>query len=121
MDRIGVAVATAGVIGMATVIIKRIKLCFERHQRNTKQLDELPKIIEKHKKEHKCINEQLRYSARVDVVQLRNQLLSIHEKAIESGSISVHWKTQFYDLYDKYKEGGGNGLVERLKTDIDNL
>ena len=121
MEKIGIAVITAGAIGLSSWIFQRIKLALDRHIRNTKQLEVLPDLLEKHKTEHDHINKQLLYSSEVDVIQLRNQLLLIHERAMEQGAITPHWKSQFYDLYDKYKEGGGNGLVEKLKIDIDKM
>lgn len=121
MEKIGLAVITAGAIGLSSWLFRRCRLVLDRHIRNTKQLEELPVLLEMHKAEHEHIDKQLLYSSEVDVIQLRNQLLLIHERAIEQGSITPHWKSQFYDLYDKYKEGGGSGLVEKLKIDIDKM
>ena len=121
MEKIGIAIITAGAIGIVSWLLQRVKLALDRHIRNTKQLEVLPVLLETHKTEHEHINKQLLYSSEVDVIQLRNQLLLIHERAIEHGSIAPHWKSQFYDLYAKYKEGGGNGLVDNLKVDIDKM
>ena len=98
------------------------------HSRQHEDLSTYPDRIEQHHKEHEEHVKEHTELTRVltlvtnsNVAQLRTQMINIHERAMGEKTISMYWKSQFYALYENYKAMGGNGFVEQLKQDIDNL
>lgn len=121
MESVAMAVLTAGSIGLSGLIIKYFYGCFRTHRKHHKQLDEYPKIFEEHRKVHVEIKDSLDLVQNANMSQIKAQLLSIYERSVRQGFISSHWKAVFYELYKNYKALGGNGFVDSIKTDLDEL
>jgi len=121
MDSILIAVITAGAIAFCGLLIQRMSNEYLRHKKHHIQLDDYPRVFEKHGEDHKQITTSLALVQRGNVSQIRAQLVSIHERAMLEGMLSTHWRATFYELYEDYKALGGNGFIEILKKEIDDL
>ena len=52
---------------------------------------------------------------------LRKDILNLSEKYIKQGYITVDQKKTLYELYNSYKNEGGNTFVDALIKDVDKL
>ena len=52
---------------------------------------------------------------------LRIQLIEYHDKYMELGKIPSYAYDNFCELYDTYHDLGGNGMVTKMKDEIDSL
>lgn len=121
MEGVLLAVLTAGAIGVSSWTLKFSKRLYFKNKGYREQLEKLPQIILEHERLHEDLDNQLSLSQQIDIVQLKNQMMLIHDDACSKGYITPRWKMQFYDIYDMYKKGGGNGFADQLKADIDLL
>lgn len=68
-----------------------------------------------------------RYSTRLDtLVKLqisttRMTLINTHQVLMERGSVTVHEMTTWHTIYRDYHALGGNGIVDAMTEDINNL
>lgn len=60
-------------------------------------------------------------NAKGTMLLLRVQLIEYHDKYVEKGSIPSYAYDNFMEMYDCYHELGGNGMVKKMKTEIENL
>lgn len=60
-------------------------------------------------------------NARGTMLLLRVQLIEYHDKYVEKGAIPSYAYENFVEMYDCYHELGGNGMVTKMKGEIDNL
>lgn len=52
---------------------------------------------------------------------LRVQLIEYHDKYTELGSIPSYAYENFCEMYEAYHELGGNGMITKMKEEIDEL
>lgn len=52
---------------------------------------------------------------------LRVQLIEYHAKYMRLGYIPSYAYQNFYEMYEAYHELGGNGMVTKMKQEIDEL
>lgn len=52
---------------------------------------------------------------------LRVQLIEYHDKYMKKGEIPTYAYENFKDMYKAYHELGGNSMVEKMNTEIDQL
>lgn len=52
---------------------------------------------------------------------LRVQLIEYHDKYTILGSIPSHAYENFCEMYEAYHELGGNGMITKMKEEIDEL
>ena len=52
---------------------------------------------------------------------LRVQLIEYHSKYMQIGDIPSYAYENFCEMYDAYHELGGNGMVTKMKREIDEL
>ena len=52
---------------------------------------------------------------------LRVQLIEYHDKYMKKGTIPSYAYQNFHEMYDAYHAFGGNGMVTRMKEEIENL
>lgn len=52
---------------------------------------------------------------------LRIQLIQYHDKYMEQGSIPSYAYDNFAEMYKVYHELGGNGMITKMKDEIDDL
>ena len=72
----------------------------------------------------KLLKEQKRErdaNARGTMLLLRVQLIEYHDKYTSLGSIPSYAYDNFCDMYDAYHDLGGNGLVSKMKKEIDSI
>jgi len=72
------------------------------------------KLVKDQKKEREA-------NARGTMLLLRVQLIEYHDKYMEKGSIPSYAYENFNDMYSAYHDLGGNGMIEKMKKDIENL
>lgn len=60
-------------------------------------------------------------NAKGTMLLLRVQLIEYHDKYVEKGSIPSYAYDNFMEMYDCYHELGGNGMVKKMKAEIENL
>lgn len=72
------------------------------------------KLVKDQKKEREA-------NARGTMLLLRVQLIEYHDKYMGKGSIPSYAYENFNDMYDAYHDLGGNGMIEKMKKDIENL
>ena len=60
-------------------------------------------------------------NARGTMLLLRVQLIEYHDKYMDAGSIPSYAYQNFCEMYDCYHELGGNGMVTKMKGEIDQL
>lgn len=78
-------------------------------------------------------NEKLRYGKKEDDKKkqdalsngvmnlLKIQLIEYHNKYMQNGNIPSYVYDNFDEMYKAYEALGGNGMVKRMKEDIDRL
>ena len=52
---------------------------------------------------------------------LRSQLIVYHEKYTKNGSITPHGLESWQHMYRSYKQLGGNGMIEHMMEEIEEL
>lgn len=60
-------------------------------------------------------------NAKGTMLLLRVQLIEYHDRYMELGAIPSYAYQNFVEMYDCYHELGGNGMVTKMKTEIDQL
>lgn len=60
-------------------------------------------------------------NARGTMLLLRVQLIEYHDKYTSLGSIPSYAYDNFCDMYEAYHDLGGNGLVSKMKQEIDSI
>lgn len=55
------------------------------------------------------------------MVLLKVQLIEYHEKYMQLGEIPSYAYQNFLDMYDAYRDLGGNGMVVKMKSEIEEL
>lgn len=60
-------------------------------------------------------------SARALKALLRAEIRERHHHYVERGWITTHELDEFIDMYNAYKELGGNGTVEKMNNAVTNL
>lgn len=81
------------------------------------RLDEVDKKIDK-------IQEDLKLDREGTVVQMRVTMMDLHKKYTKQGYADTHEKATWDELYNRYKQLGGNHFAEyidRYKSDIEKL
>ncbi len=74
----------------------------------------------KKKKDEADTNEQKAVKEGV-LCLLRAQLIIYHEKYTRNGSITPHGLESWQHMYKAYKSLGGNGMIEHMKEEIEEL
>lgn len=132
---VAVAIVIAFIVGVGGWSLRGCYKAWTTHKRQHRDIAKYPDMIcihkeehEKHTKEHEEhasvhveIKEQLEYAKKVDIEQLRSQILQVYDKIINDENVSNEWVSQFYSLCELYFAGGGNGFVEKLKKNVDNM
>lgn len=74
-------------------------------------------------KKHKDEEEQNKEKAIENgvVCLLRVKMIEYHTKYIEAGAISSHGYENWMMMYAAYKQLGGNGMIEHMKDEIEEL
>jgi hypothetical protein len=60
-------------------------------------------------------------NARGTMLLLRVQLIEYHDRYVTEGSIPSYAYQNFCDMYKAYHELGGNGMIEKMKAEVDNI
>lgn len=60
-------------------------------------------------------------NARGTMLLLRVQLIEYHDRYVAEGSIPSYAYQNFCDMYKAYHDLGGNGMIEKMKQEIDNI
>lgn len=60
-------------------------------------------------------------NSRGTMLLLRVQLIEYHDKYMELGEIPSYAYDNFNDMYDVYHSLGGNGMVTKMKQEIEEL
>lgn len=60
-------------------------------------------------------------NAKGTMLLLRVQLIEYHDRYMELGAIPSYAYQNFVEMYDCYHELGGNGMITKMKTEIDQL
>lgn len=60
-------------------------------------------------------------NARGTMLLLRVQLIEYHDKYTDLGAIPSYAYDNFCDMYEAYHDLGGNGLVSKMKQEIDSI
>ena len=60
-------------------------------------------------------------NAKGTMLLLRVQLIEYHDRYVASGSIPSYAYQNFCDMYKAYHELGGNGMIEKMKAEVDNI
>ena len=126
---------TLGATTVCTLLVTKIAKVIKTIWRHHCEVEVLPAIFKKHEEVHTEIklqldlaeeqdievNQKLKLAQEIYVVQMRNQILSIHDRAMDNGFITSHWARQFYDLVDMYVLIGGNSFVDKLIANINEM
>lgn len=72
------------------------------------------KLLKEQKKERDA-------NAKGTMLLLRVQLIEYHDRYVAEGSIPSYAYDNFCDMYNAYHDLGGNGMVEKMKHEIDNI
>lgn len=72
------------------------------------------KLLKEQKKERDA-------NAKGTMLLLRVQLIEYHDRYVAEGSIPSYAYDNFCDMYDAYHDLGGNGMVGKMKREIDNI
>lgn len=72
------------------------------------------KLLKEQKKERDA-------NAKGTMLLLRVQLIEYHDRYVAEGSIPSYAYDNFCDMYYAYHDLGGNGMVEKMKREIDNI
>ena len=57
----------------------------------------------------------------VTILLVRLQLIEYHDKYIKLGEIPSYAYQNFQEMYDAYHQLGGNGMVTKMKNEIEEL
>ena len=60
-------------------------------------------------------------NAKGTMLLLRVQLIEYHDRYMELDAIPSYAYQNFVEMYDCYHELGGNGMITKMKTEIDQL
>jgi hypothetical protein len=60
-------------------------------------------------------------NSRGTMLLLRVQLIEYHDKYVSAGSIPSYAYDNFVDMYKAYRALGGNGLIMKMKREIDRI
>lgn len=60
-------------------------------------------------------------NARGTMLLLRVQLIEYHDRYVTQGAIPSYAYQNFCDMYKAYHDLGGNGMIEKMKTEVDNI
>lgn len=60
-------------------------------------------------------------NARGTMLLLRVQLIEYHDRYVAAGSIPSYAYQNFTEMYDAYHDLGGNGMVSKMKEEIEDL
>jgi hypothetical protein len=60
-------------------------------------------------------------NARGTMLLLRVQLIEYHDKYVAAGSIPSYAYQNFGEMYDAYHALGGNGMITKMKEEIEDL
>ena len=60
-------------------------------------------------------------NARGTMLLLRVQLIEYHDRYVTEGSIPSYAYQNFCDMYKAYHDLGGNGMIEKMKAEVDNI
>ena len=60
-------------------------------------------------------------NARGTMLLLRVQLIEYHDRYVTEGSIPSYAYQNFCDMYEAYHELGGNGMIEKMKVEVDDI
>ena len=60
-------------------------------------------------------------NSRGTMLLLRVQLIEYHDKYIKLGEIPSYAYQNFQEMYDAYHQLGGNGMVTKMKNEIEEL
>lgn len=60
-------------------------------------------------------------NARGTMLLLRVQLIEYHDRYVAQGAIPSYAYQNFCDMYKEYHALGGNGMIEKMKTEVDNI
>ena len=60
-------------------------------------------------------------NSRGTMLLLRVQLIEYHEKYIAQGSIPSYAYENFVEMYESYRELGGNGMIVKMYKEIEEL
>lgn len=60
-------------------------------------------------------------NSRGTMLLLRVQLIEYHDKYMAQGDIPSYAYQNFMEMYDAYHELGGNGMVTKMKNEIEEL
>lgn len=66
-------------------------------------------------------SEQRSANSKGTMLLLRVQLIEYHDRYIAQGSIPSYAYQNFCEMYDTYHELGGNGMVTKMKNEIEEL
>lgn len=72
------------------------------------------KLLKEQKKERDA-------NAKGTMLLLRVQLIEYHDRYVAEGTIPSYAYDNFCDMYNAYHDLGGNGMVEKMKREIDNI
>lgn len=72
------------------------------------------KLLKEQKKERDA-------NARGTMLLLRVQLIEYHDRYVAKGSIPSYAYDNFCDMYNAYHDLGGNGMIEKMRKEIDNI
>lgn len=82
-------------------------------------------VIQSLMKENRCLHEadRKKEKALADGVTclLRVKLIEYHSKYTQADRVSSHGYENWFEMYRVYKELGGNGMVEHMKEEMDEL
>ena len=60
-------------------------------------------------------------NARGTMLLLRVQLIEYHDKYIARGAIPSYAYENFVEMYNAYRDLGGNGMIKKMRREIDEL
>lgn len=60
-------------------------------------------------------------NARGTMLLLRVQLIEYHDRYVSAGSIPSYAYQNFGEMYDAYHALGGNGMITKMKEEIEDL
>ncbi len=60
-------------------------------------------------------------NAKGTMLLLRVQLIEYHDRYVAEGSIPSYAYNNFVDMYNAYHDLGGNGMIEKMKKEIEDV
>lgn len=87
-----------------------------KEQKTQKKLDNIAR--DKRLAEEKKMRES---NNKGTMLLLRVQLIEYHDKYVKKGSIPSYAYQNFLEMYEVYHELGGNGMVTKMKEEIEEL